>query len=57
MLEACPVACKDCSPPELNAEDFRGQKLIFSTSLGDVGIIGDWSPIRGLYASMPSLCP
>ena len=23
MLDACPVACKDCSPPELNAEDFR----------------------------------
>ncbi|KAG1680610.1 hypothetical protein FOA52_015059 [Chlamydomonas sp. UWO 241] len=42
MKETCPVACKDCTPAELNAAEFYGQTFIFCTSHGDIRVTMNW---------------
>ncbi|GAX77573.1 hypothetical protein CEUSTIGMA_g5017.t1 [Chlamydomonas eustigma] len=49
MTGACPVSCKECSPPELHVEDYLGQRLILSTSKGDIRI-------RMLFENAPRSC-
>ncbi|KAL6753982.1 hypothetical protein V8C86DRAFT_2713182 [Haematococcus lacustris] len=42
MNSACPVACKQCSPAELNASDYMGLQLLMNTSFGGIKVRPLW---------------
>ncbi|GFH16889.1 ShKT domain-containing protein, partial [Haematococcus lacustris] len=42
MNSACPVACKQCSPAELNASDYVGLQLLMNTSFGGIKVRPLW---------------
>uniref|UniRef100_A0A7S0RAT8 ShKT domain-containing protein n=1 Tax=Chlamydomonas leiostraca TaxID=1034604 RepID=A0A7S0RAT8_9CHLO len=42
MSGVCPIACKRCTPPELNAADYVGELLILETEMGEIRIRTLW---------------
>uniref|UniRef100_A0A7S3VM30 ShKT domain-containing protein n=1 Tax=Dunaliella tertiolecta TaxID=3047 RepID=A0A7S3VM30_DUNTE len=42
MLAACPISCKQCTPPELNLEMYANKTLVLKTDLGEVYITMLW---------------
>ncbi|GLC33734.1 hypothetical protein PLESTB_000110100 [Pleodorina starrii] len=42
MLTRCPVACKQCQPPDVNPRDYAGEVLVLNSSLGQIRIVPDF---------------